>query len=138
MGFSFTWDSNNILYTSLFFICRFWIWFFSILSYFLGITWVFIESCVSRVSFYCFGIAFFKIFSSDIQFCLFLNLAIILYSEIWPSVGKPRTDSVPPTMQSQIPKSRNVTLFFLDMTLYKWAAMHCLRRHPVCFYWISS
>jgi hypothetical protein len=26
---------------------------------------------------------FFKIFSSDIQFCLFLNLAIILYSEIW-------------------------------------------------------
>ena len=35
------------------------------------------------------------------------------------SVGKPRTDSVPPTMQSQIPKSRDVTLFFLDMTLYK-------------------
>ena len=33
------------------------------------------------------------------------------------SVGKPRTDSVPPTMQSQIPKSRDVTLFFLDMTL---------------------
>jgi hypothetical protein len=28
------------------------------------------------------------------------------------SVGKPRTDSVPPTMQSQIPKSRDVTLFF--------------------------
>ena len=27
-------------------------------------------------------------------------------------VGKPRTDSVPPTMQSQIPKSRDVTLFF--------------------------
>ena len=26
---------------------------------------------------------------------------------------------VPPTMQSQIPKSRDVTLFFLDMTLYK-------------------
>ena len=35
------------------------------------------------------------------------------------TVGKPRTDSVPPTMQSQIPKSRDVTLFFLDMTLYK-------------------
>ena len=35
------------------------------------------------------------------------------------AVGKPRTDSVPPTMQSQIPKSRDVTLFFLDMTLYK-------------------
>ena len=34
-------------------------------------------------------------------------------------VGKPRTDSVPPTMQSQIPKSRDVTLLFLDMTLYK-------------------
>ena len=33
-------------------------------------------------------------------------------------VGKPHTDSVPPTMQSQIPKSRDVTLFFLDMTLY--------------------
>ena len=30
------------------------------------------------------------------------------------TVGKPRTDSVPPTMQSQIPKSRDVTLFFLD------------------------
>ena len=29
-----------------------------------------------------------------------------------PTVGKPRTDSVPPTMQSQIPKSRDVTLFF--------------------------
>ena len=28
------------------------------------------------------------------------------------TVGKPRTDSVPPTMQSQIPKSREVTLFF--------------------------
>jgi hypothetical protein len=28
------------------------------------------------------------------------------------TVGKPRTDSVPPTMQSQIPKSRDVTLFF--------------------------
>jgi hypothetical protein len=28
------------------------------------------------------------------------------------AVGKPRTDSVPPTMQSQIPKSRDVTLFF--------------------------
>jgi hypothetical protein len=27
-------------------------------------------------------------------------------------VGKPHTDSVPPTMQSQIPKSRDVTLFF--------------------------
>ena len=54
------------------------------------------------------------------------------------TVGKPRTDSVPPTMQSQIPKSRDVTLFFLDMTLYKWAAMHCLHRHPMCFYWISS
>jgi hypothetical protein len=39
---------------------------------------------------------------------------------------------------SQIPKSRDVTLFFLDITLYKWAAMHCLRRHPMCFYWISS
>ena len=35
------------------------------------------------------------------------------------TVGKPRTDSVPPTMQSQIPKSRDVTLFFLDITLYK-------------------
>ena len=35
------------------------------------------------------------------------------------TVGKPRTDSVPPTMQSQIPKSRDVTLFFLNMTLYK-------------------
>jgi hypothetical protein len=35
------------------------------------------------------------------------------------TVGKPRTDSVPPTMQSQIPKTRDVTLFFLDMTLYK-------------------
>ena len=36
MGFSFTgnWDSNNILYTSLFFICRFWIWFLAILTYF--------------------------------------------------------------------------------------------------------
>jgi hypothetical protein len=50
-------------------------------------TWItcrvrFIESCVIRVSFHSFGIAFFKIFSSDIQFCLFLNLAIILYSEI--------------------------------------------------------
>jgi hypothetical protein len=33
------------------------------------------------------------------------------------AVGKPHTDSVPPTMQSQIPKSRDVTLFFLDMTL---------------------
>jgi hypothetical protein len=30
------------------------------------------------------------------------------------AVGKPHTDSVPPTMQSQIPKSRDVTLFFLD------------------------
>ena len=30
-----------------------------------------------------------------------------------------QTDSVPPTMQSQIPKSRDVTLFFLDMTLYE-------------------
>jgi hypothetical protein len=28
-------------------------------------------------------------------------------------VGKPHTDSVPPTMQGQIPKSRDVTLFFL-------------------------
>ena len=28
------------------------------------------------------------------------------------TVGKPRTDSVPPTMQSQIPKSRDITLFF--------------------------
>ena len=35
------------------------------------------------------------------------------------AVGKPRTDSVPPTMQSQIPKLRDVTLFFLDMTFYK-------------------
>jgi hypothetical protein len=52
------------------------------------------------------------------------------------TVGKSRTDSVPPTMQSQIPKARDVTLFFLDMTLYKWAAMHCLRRHPMCFYCI--
>ena len=33
-------------------------------------------------------------------------------------------------------KGRNS--IFLDMTLYKWAAMHCLRRHPMCFYWISS
>ena len=31
---------------------------------------------------------------------------------IFDTVGKPRTDSVPPTMQSQIPKSRDVTLFF--------------------------
>ena len=39
---------------------------------------------------------------------------------IFDTVGKPRTDSVLPTMQSQIPKSRDVTLFFfLDMTLYK-------------------
>ena len=82
MGFSFNWDSNNILYTSLFSICRFWIWFLAILTYFVGITWVLIESCVIRISFHCFGIAFFKIFSSDIQFCLFINLAIILYSEI--------------------------------------------------------
>jgi hypothetical protein len=74
MGFSFTWHSNDILYTSLFIICRFWIRFFSILTYFFGITWVFIESCVIRVSFHSFRIAFFKIFSSDIQFCLFLNL----------------------------------------------------------------
>ena len=88
MCFSFTWDSNNIVYTSLFFICRIWIWFFSILTYFFGITWVFIESCVIRVSFHSFGIAFFKIFSSDIQFCLFLNLAIILYSEIRPYSSK--------------------------------------------------
>jgi hypothetical protein len=28
------------------------------------------------------------------------------------SVGKPCTDSVPPTTQSQIPKSRDVILFF--------------------------
>jgi hypothetical protein len=27
---------------------------------------------------------------------------------IFDTVGKPRTDSVPPTMQSQIPKSRDV------------------------------
>jgi len=32
------------------------------------------------------------------------------------SVGKPCTDSIPPTMQSQIPKSRDVTLFFRQMT----------------------
>ena len=88
MGFSFTWDSHNVLYTSLFFICRFLIWFFSILTYFFRITWVFIESCDIRVSFHTFGIAFFKIFSSDIQFCLFLNLAIILYSEIWAYSSK--------------------------------------------------
>ena len=34
------------------------------------------------------------------------------------TVGKPRTDSVPPTMQSQIPKSRDVTLF-LDRWRFK-------------------
>ena len=40
------------------------------------------------------------------------------FQKYWNNpVGKPRTDSVPPTMQSQIPKSRDVTLFFLDMTL---------------------
>jgi hypothetical protein len=37
-----------------------------------------VERWVHRVSFHSFGIAFFKIFSSDIQFCLFLNLDIIL------------------------------------------------------------
>ena len=56
------------------------------------------------------------------------------FTKLYVTVGKPRTDSVPPTMQSQIPKSRDVTLFFLDITLYKCAAMHCLRRHPMCFY----
>jgi hypothetical protein len=35
MGFSFTWDSDNILYTSLFFICRFWICFFQFWHTFL-------------------------------------------------------------------------------------------------------
>jgi hypothetical protein len=68
--------------------CRFWIWFLAILIYFFWITWVFIEYCVISISFRCFGIAFFKIFSSDIQFCLFLNLAIILYSEIRPYSSK--------------------------------------------------
>jgi hypothetical protein len=34
-------------------------------------------------------------------------------------------------------KGRN-SIFFFDMTLYEWAAMNCLRRHPMCFYWISS
>ena len=88
MCFSFNWDSNNILYTSLFFICKFFIWFLAILTYFFVITWVFIELCIIRISFHCFGIAFFKIFSSDIQFCLFLNLAIILYSELRPYSSK--------------------------------------------------
>jgi hypothetical protein len=36
-------------------------------------------------------------------------------------------------MQSQIPKSRDVTLFFLDMTLYKWAAMHLFTSTPHVF-----
>jgi hypothetical protein len=46
-------------------------------------------------------------------------LRFIIEKQHIQTVGKPRTDSVPPTMQSQIPKSRDVTLFFLDMTLYK-------------------
>ena len=69
-----------------------------------------------------------------IMFCAYQSALLNMLSP----VGKPRTDSVPPTVQSQIPKSRDVTLFFLDMTLYEWAAMNCLRRHPMCFYWISS
>ena len=49
-----------------------------------------------------------------------INIHLMAYKKKTDSpVGKPRTDSVPPTMQSQIPKSRDVTLFFLDMTLYK-------------------
>ena len=36
------------------------------------------------------------------------------------------------------PEIKGRNSIFLDMTLYKWAAMHCLRRHPMCFYWISS
>ena len=36
------------------------------------------------------------------------------------------------------PEIKGRNSIFLDMTLYKWAAMHCLRRHPICFYWISS
>lgn len=56
---------------------------------------------------------------SDIEWKIKGYKEFISPSDIATTVGMPRTDSVPPTMQSQIPKSRDVTLFFLDMTLYK-------------------
>ena len=75
MGFSFNCDSNNIVYISLFFICRFWIWLLAILIYFCGITWVFTESSVIRISFHCFGIVFFQ----NMQF----RYPVLLVSLIW-------------------------------------------------------
>jgi hypothetical protein len=44
------------------------------------------------------------------------NIVFTLRENRSISVGKPCTDSVPPTMQSQIPKSRDVILFFRQMT----------------------
>jgi hypothetical protein len=60
------------------------------------------------------------------------GMLIAVGQPAWQAVGKPRTDSVPPTMQSQIPKSRDVTLFFfLDMTLYQ-------QRYPEFQRWFQA
>jgi hypothetical protein len=50
------------------------------------------------------------------------------------SVGKPRTDSVPPTMQSQIPKSRDVTLFFFRHDALQVSGHALFTSTPMCFY----
>ena len=57
--------------------------------------------------------------------CIHLTIGYYEHNAWSQTVGKPRTGSVPPTMQSQIPKSRDVTLFFLDMTLLQ-ASRHAL------------
>jgi hypothetical protein len=54
-------------------------------------------------------------FSKNIMTSLRLSLVKTQWSFL--SVGKPCTDSVPPTMQRKIPKSRDVALFYRQMTL---------------------
>ena len=64
-------------------------------------------------------VASFAVVSLQIQrLCWWLNRFHRLMLHKRCSVGKPCTDSVPPTMQSQIPKSRDVTLF-LDRWRFK-------------------
>ena len=69
-----------------------------------------IESCDMIISFHCFGIVFFKIFSSDIQFSLFLNL--ILYSEIRPYSSKVSLIQIIPLF-IQLTLAKHVPLNFI-------------------------
>ena len=99
---------------------------------------------------------FYKNFFSSNFIIPYSTMIISLYlnslKSIYPNtVGKPRTDSVPPTMQSQIPKSRDVTLFFFrhDALQVSGHALFTSTRHvfllnifinkterSIHFYWI--